>query len=107
MGQHARARQPEQKPLNYKWKPRGVAVTVLSPGITATEFLKVAGQKATLYQRLLMMDSPAVTRIGLAALARGKGSVVPGFLNKLTAFSGRLLPRAWMPPVAHLLMRNP
>jgi short-subunit dehydrogenase len=92
--------------LNYEWKPRGVAVTVLSPGITATEFLKVSGQKATLYQRLLMMDSPTVTRIGLSALARGKGSVVPGLVNKLTAFSGRLLPRAWMPPVAHLLMRN-
>lgn len=92
--------------LSYEWKPRGVAVTVLSPGITATEFLKVSGQRATLYQRLLMMDSPTVTRVGLEALSRGKGSVVPGLLNKLTAFSSRLVPRAWLPPVAHLLMRN-
>jgi len=92
--------------LNYEWKQRGVAVSVLSPGITATEFLKVSGQKATLYQRLVMMTSPAVTRVGLNALAKGKPSVVPGLMNKLTLLSNRLLPRRCVPPMVHRLMKN-
>jgi short-subunit dehydrogenase len=92
--------------VNYEWKDSGVKLSVLSPGITATEFLKVSGQKATLYQRLVMMSSPAVTLIGLKALAKGKASVVPGFLNKLTLLSNRLMPRSWIPPLAHRLMRN-
>jgi short-subunit dehydrogenase len=93
--------------LNYEWKGKGVTVTVLSPGITATSFLAVSGQKATRYQRTVMMESPEVTRIGLRALAKGKGSVVPGLANKLTVWSTRLAPRAWLPAIAHALMRNP
>jgi short-subunit dehydrogenase len=92
--------------LNYEWRDRGVRVTVLSPGITATEFLKVSGQRATAYQRLAMMDSPTVTRIGLRALARGRPSVIPGAANKLTVFSGRFVPRAWLPPIAFRLMKE-
>ena len=92
--------------VNFEWRPLGVKVTVLSPGITATEFLQVSGQKATLYQRLLMMDSPTVTAIGLKALAKGKGSVVAGFMNKLTILSTRFMPRFLGAPVAHYLMKN-
>jgi uncharacterized protein len=57
--------------LAYEWRRRGVMVSVLSPGVTATSFLAVAGQEATGYQRAVMMGSPTVTRIGLDALARG------------------------------------
>jgi short-subunit dehydrogenase len=92
--------------LAYEWRPKGVTVSVVSPGITATEFLAVSGQRATLYQRLVMMDSPTVTRVGLAALARGQGSVVPGLLNKVVVFFDRFTPRAWLPAIAHRLMRN-
>lgn len=91
--------------LNYEWKRKGVRVTVLSPGITATSFLEVSGQKATPYQRLVMMDSPTVTRIGLDALARGRASVVPGAANKATIWSNRFLPRSWIPPIAYRLMK--
>ncbi len=93
--------------VHHEWRHSGVRVSVLSPGITATEFLKVSGQKATPYQRLVMMDSPTVTRVGLKALAKSKASVVPGFLNKLTLFFNRLLPRACVPPMVERLMRNP
>jgi len=92
--------------LHEELRPRGVSVTVLSPGITATEFLKVSGQKATLYQRLVMMRSRPVVRIGLRALARGRASVVPGWLNAVTAWSNRLMPRSVQRKVAFLLMRN-
>jgi hypothetical protein len=92
--------------LHEELRTRGVTVTVLSPGMTATEFLKVSGQKATLYQRLVMMRSRPVVRIGLRALDRGRGSIVPGWLNAVTAWSNRAMPRSVQRKVAFLLMRN-
>lgn len=92
--------------LNYEWRGKGARVTVVSPGITATQFLAVSGQKATLYQRLVMMDSATVTRIALGALARGRGSIVPGWLNATTVFFNRFMPRAWLPAVAYRLMKD-
>lgn len=92
--------------LNHEWKGSGVRCTTLSPGVTATEFLKVSGQKATFYQRMVMMQSSDVVRIGLRAMRRGKSSIVPGFLNKVTAWSIRLLPRTWATAVGQLLMKN-
>lgn len=84
----------------------GVNVTVLSPGITATRFLEVSGQRATFYQRMVMMQSLPVVRIGLKALARGRASIVPGILNALTVFGNRFLPRPWQSAIAYRLMKN-
>lgn len=92
--------------LHEELKDRGVTVTVLSPGITATRFLAVSGQKATLYQRLVMMQSRPVARLGLKALFAGRASIVPGWLNALTAWSNRLMPRMVQRRVAFALMKN-
>lgn len=83
----------------------GVTCTVLSPGVTRTEFLEVAGQNPSLYQRLVMMESGRVVRVGLKALARGPRSVVPGASNKLMAASNRLMPRRLSTFVAENLMK--
>ena len=83
----------------------GVTVTTLSPGVTATEFLQVSGQKPTLYQRLVMMDSPTVTRLGLKAMLAGRRSLVPGLLNTLTAWGTRLMPRRVQTWVAYQVMK--
>lgn len=83
----------------------GVTCTVVSPGVTATEFLTVAGQQPTPYQRWTMMSSPAVARAGVNAMLRGKPSVVPGLVNALGAFSmSRLLPRRAATRLAGRLM---
>ena len=82
----------------------GVSVTVISPGVTATEFLKVAGQSPSLYQRLMMMDSAKVARIGIEHMLRRRPSVVPGFMNNLFAFSARLMPRRMQAATAHFMM---
>lgn len=79
--------------LHYELRNSGVNVTVVSPGVTRTEFLEVAGQKPSLYQRTMMMESGEVTRIAVDALLEGKASVVPGFKNALAAQMARLLPR--------------
>lgn len=92
--------------LHEELKPRGVTVTVVSPGISATQFLSVSGQQPTLYQRIAMMQSRPVAKIGLAALASGRASIVPGWLNTLSAWAFRMAPRAVVRKVTHQLMRN-
>lgn len=90
--------------LNYELRKTNVRCTVISPGITATEFLKVSGQQATLYQRMTMMKSEEVTRIGIESMLKGRPSIVPGWLNTLTVWSNRLMPRRFSAAVAHRLM---
>lgn len=92
--------------LHEELKHKGVTVTVLSPGITATNFLTVSGQKPTLYQRLVMMQSRPVAKIGLDALAKRRAAIVPGWLNTITAWSNRLMPRFLQRIVAYHLMKN-
>lgn len=90
--------------LNYELRHTNVSCTVISPGITATEFLKVAGQKPTLYQRLVMMQSDEVARIGIEAMLKRRSSVVPGWLNALSAWSNRLMPRRLSAAIGYKLM---
>ena len=92
--------------LHEELKGKGVTVTVLSPGITATSFLAVSGQKPTLYQQMVMMQSRPVARMGLTALQAGRASIVPGWLNAVTAWSNRLMPRFIQRKVAYHLMKN-
>lgn len=91
--------------VNYELRRTNVKCTVLAPGITATEFLKVSGQQATLYQRLVMMESKEVARIGIEAMLKGKPSVVPGWRNAVMAWSSRLVPRRLATAVTFRLMR--
>lgn len=90
--------------LNYELKGTGVSCTVISPGIADTEFLEVSGQKPSLYQRLMMMESREVASAGINAMVRRKSSVVPGLLNKITIFTTRFIPRTWMARSAYYLM---
>ncbi len=90
--------------IGYELRDTKVRCTVLAPGVTATEFLAVAGQEPTRYQRLAMMRSADVARIGVDAMLKGRASVVPGRLNAITAWSTRLLPRRASTAIARRLM---
>jgi hypothetical protein len=90
--------------IRYELRKSGVSCTVLSPGITATEFLAVAGQERTLYQRLMMMKSADVARIGIEAMLKRRASIVPGWLNALLAGSTRLIPHGLSAAIASRLM---
>jgi short-subunit dehydrogenase len=90
--------------LSYELRGSGVRATALSPGIVATEFLHVSGQQATRYQRMTMMDSPTVARLGIEAMLKGRPSLVPGRLNAASVWSNRLLPRRVSAALAHRLM---
>ena len=79
--------------LHDEVRPRGVVVTTLCPGHTATGFDAAAGATVSPILRLLTMQARPVAESGIRALAKGKASVVAGLSNKVAAFSNRLTPR--------------
>ena len=81
--------------LHREMKGKGVRVSALCPGPTATEFGEVAGWKSRRFDRLAA-DAGSVVRSGLAGLDSNRAVVIPGAMNKLTAQSSRFLPRAAM-----------
>jgi len=92
--------------LNFELRGSGVSSTAICPGITATEFLQVSGQKPTAYQRMMMMTSAEVAAIGINAMLKGKYNVVPGFLNWLTAVFTFVTPDPVNAAAAYRLMKN-
>lgn len=81
--------------LHQEMKGTGIAVSALCPGPTATEFGAVAGMSGKRFQ-LFSADTASVVAAGLRGLAKNKAIVVPGAMNKLTAQSSRVIPRAAM-----------
>jgi len=92
--------------VHYELRKTGVKCTVLSPGVTRTEFLQVAGQKPTLYQRSIMMESSEVVRIGIKAMLKGRSSVVAGGINALFAWTMRFLPSQFQAALSNLAMQK-
>jgi short-subunit dehydrogenase len=91
--------------LSYELRKTNVKVSVLSPGVTETEFLDVAGQKRSLFQRLSIMKSRPVAEIGIDAMLAGKPSKVAGAMNALTAWSLRFVPRRLQAAMASAAMQ--
>lgn len=80
--------------LHNELEGRGVAVTALCPGPTATEFGKRSGASvAALFTSSNVMTPQAVAEIGFRALMRRKAVVVAGRLNATMAFLTRFAPR--------------
>ncbi len=92
--------------LNHELRGSGVTCTVLSPGVTHTEFQQTAGHDYTGYMRRFGMRSPQVARIGIQAMLRRRSSVIAGWHNALLAGSVRLTPRRMATAVAEYLMRG-
>src|SRR5450755_742453 len=73
---------------------RGVSVTCLCPGPTATGFAARAGNAhSRLFEWFRPMSAPAVARVGYRALIKGKTLAIAGFMNWLLAESVRFSPR--------------
>lgn len=76
--------------LYGEYAHRGLTVTCLSPGTTATGFQKRAGIDPSI---LPSMETPEkVARVGLRAVLDGRMSVISGRGNAIGALLGRLLP---------------
>ena len=93
--------------LACELKGTGVSATVVSPGATATDFVRSAGTSDMLAYRTVR--GPSVTQIAKVAYRaclRGKVSVIPGGLNKLLAFLGEMHPRLMAFEVFGVLSRK-
>lgn len=74
----------------------GVTVTCLAPGPTKTGFGELAHIGHTPLFKFTCWEAEPVARIGYEATMKGKSLVIPGFINKVLAFSSRLWPRKWV-----------
>jgi short-subunit dehydrogenase len=92
--------------LGHELRGTGVSCTVACPGVTATEFFEVAGQRPTRYHRLMGMPSAQAAALGLEALLAQRPLTVIGRRNAVLAWSTRLLPRTWAAALAARLMKN-
>jgi uncharacterized protein len=70
----------------------GVAVNVLCPGATATNFFDVAGKAPHALQTARMMSAETVAKIGFAGLARGERVTIAGMMNRILAFAATHTP---------------
>jgi short-subunit dehydrogenase len=88
--------------LAHELHGTGVSCTVLSPGVTATEFFDASGQgdRLTTFQRRSMMQPEDVAGIGIEAMLAGRPAVVPGFMNTLNAWMARVIPRRMATAIA-------
>jgi len=83
----------------------GVTVVALCPGLVRTEFQAAAGTDRVAYDRSPAQSVEAVVAAGLAGLARGKPTVVPGWRDRASLLAQRLLPRSLVARVAGELFR--
>ena len=78
--------------LAVEGRPAGTRVLSLCPGPVATEFGDVAGLRGASLKGA--GTSPAVVRTGIRAYERGRMEVIPGWQNRLLAYSTRFVPVA-------------
>jgi uncharacterized protein len=90
--------------LHEELRPYGIHVTALCPGPTETEFFDAAKMGKSLLAKMQSKSSTVVDD-GLRALKLNRAIVISGFINKITAQSARLVPRAFTRKLAQSLQR--
>jgi len=81
----------------------GVSVSVLCPGPTWSGFQQSAGMESSKLFRRGVMSAADVAGIAYRELMRGKTTIIPGWRNKILAFSVRLGPRKLLPMIVRLM----
>ncbi len=83
--------------LHQELRHQGVTVTALCPGPTQSEFVAVASRhrKVALADRVSFAPAQDVARQAIEGLLCGQAIVIPGLINKLGVWSGRITPR-WL-----------
>jgi short-subunit dehydrogenase len=81
--------------LKFELRKTNVAVTLVSPGVTNTDFAGRAGvpEKSVKAGKKISMTSDEVAKIAVKSLFKKKTEVIAGFITKLTIFLVWLLPK--------------
>lgn len=80
--------------LAWELRDKGIVVSCLCPGPTATNFAKAAKvEKARLFQFRSVASSKDVARFGLRALEAGQRVAIEGLMNRVMAFLVPFIPR--------------
>jgi short-subunit dehydrogenase len=91
--------------LHEETRGTGVTFTTLSPGPVETGFQRRAGMKqARALTRIIPKSAMAVAQAGWAGFKEGERLVVPGTMNKITAYALRGAPRRMILPVIRRAM---
>ncbi len=92
--------------LSSELEGSGITVTALCPGPTTTGFQAEAKMHASGLMRLSFQSAEAVAEFGYKALMRGQVVAIPGWLNRLMAYSTRFLPRVVLRKVLKMIMAS-
>lgn len=90
--------------LHQEYKHTNLAISVLCPGVTDTEFFEAAGYRKLTGFLAHRMPSMKVAALGVKALRKGKMEAVPGFGNKALLFAERLFSRHFVASLSRRLM---
>lgn len=88
--------------IDYELKSQrtGVRAIAICPGGTKTEFLDHAQQKLKPSGEKFMMSANQCARISVKKMLKGRRTVVTGFINALSCFLLRFVPRGMVPWIA-------
>jgi len=89
--------------LANELKGTGVGVSVLCPGPTRSGFQQSAGMESSKLFRRGVMSASDVAEVAYRGLMKGKTTIIPGWRNKMLAFSVRLGPRKLLPMIVRLM----
>jgi len=81
--------------LKYELRRTSVSVTLVSPGVTNTDFNTRADipEKAVKAGEKISMTSDEVAKIAIKSMFNKRTEVITGFITKLTVFLVKLLPK--------------
>jgi short-subunit dehydrogenase len=86
--------------LAAEYAGTNLSITCLTPGGTKTEFHAIAGAgEYSFIAKKSMMSAEKCAQLAIAAMEKGKRNIITGFINKVSCFGVRLVPRrfaAWM-----------
>ena len=94
--------------LHEEVRGTGVHVTLLSPGVTRTEFQSVSNTDSytNRYPSFVWMTADEVAEAGLRDVAKGRALAVPGALNKTMVAASSITPRGLARRLAGIVQRN-
>jgi len=86
-------------------RDKGISVTALCPGATATDFKIAAGmENSKLFSNKKLPTAKAVAEYGYTSMMKGKPVAIHGTVNYILANSVRLIPRALAVAIARKII---